>query len=222
MDARTGRARFTEEFFRKNYAVSSKGAKAVVPILMKELVGDPYLRWRVPNNVLDVGCGAGAWSDAFEAYGAEVVRIDGEWAQPKPDYVCDLSSEKPFDFAREFDLALCIEVAEHLNEEAGLNLVKTIAVHAKSVLWSAAVPHQGGTGHVNEQWPEYWAAVWAKYGFGAADVIRPKIYGRPEVPWYFQQNMILYTRGGMRLAGRCMDYAHPKLVEVIVRRGQRG
>src|SRR5205814_2387550 len=56
-----------------------------------------------------------------------------------------------------FELALCWEVAEHLPPTAGDRLVGSIRdVHPTRLVFTAAIPGQGGHGHINEQPPEYW------------------------------------------------------------------
>lgn len=95
---------------------------------------------------------------------------------------------------RSFDLALCLEVAEHLPAEAGAVLVETLTRHAPAVLFSAAIPGQGGTDHVNEAWPEVWQWHFAKAGFDCHDIIRPAIWADARIePWY-RQNLPLFVR----------------------------
>jgi hypothetical protein len=62
------------------------------------------------------------------------------------------------------------------------------------VLFSAAIPHQGGTAHLNEQWQAYWAAFFAQHGYVAVDCIRPRIYGNAKVEWWYRQNILIYCR----------------------------
>jgi len=62
------------------------------------------------------------------------------------------------------------------------------------VLFSAAVPRQGGTAHVNEKWATYWAEKFAAHGYVAVDCIRPGIYGNPRVEWWYRQNALIFCR----------------------------
>ena len=64
--------------------------------------------------------------------------------------------------------------------ELGATFVASLARHGDAVLFSAAIPFQGGAGHVNEHWPSYWAADFAVHGFVAVDTIRPARVERPE------------------------------------------
>jgi len=61
-------------------------------------------------------------------------------------------------------------------------------------LFSAAVPGQGGTEHVNEQWPEYWHDKFANYGFLKLDIIRKEIWLNPSVKYWYRQNTFVYTK----------------------------
>jgi hypothetical protein len=62
---------------------------------------------------------------------------------------------------------------------------------APVVLFSAAIPGQGGYGHVNEQWPGYWARMFDECGYGVSDALRWAIWNDERVePWY-RQNLLL-------------------------------
>ena len=60
---------------------------------------------------------------------------------------------------RKFDLVLSLEVAEHLPSECAEAFVESLVNLGPVILFSAAIPYQGGENHVNEQWPEYWVGV---------------------------------------------------------------
>jgi len=102
----------------------------------------------------------------------------------------DLASPPPVN--RRFDLALSVEVAEHLPEVAATSFVTSLTRLAPVVLFSAAMPGQGGTDHVNEQWPDYWAARFETLGYAWADCLRLKLWSRNDVQWWYAQNMLLY------------------------------
>ena len=150
------------------------------------------------RSLVDFGCGSGAWVAAALAHGVEdALGLDGAWVErgtlaiPEARFrAADLT--RPLDLGRRFDLALCLEVAEHLPPEAASTLVETLARHAPVVLFSAAVPGQGGEGHVNEAWPETWAALFDEAGFEARDALRHRVWEDEAVePWY-RQNAVLY------------------------------
>jgi SAM-dependent methyltransferase len=185
---------YTEEFFDRHLEGSRRSALLVVPMIM-DLVR--------PKRVVDVGCGRGTWLAAFRDYGAEeILGIDGDYVDPdrleiaQHEFLaCDLSS--PLVLDRRFDLAVCLEVAEHLPEGSADNLVALLTSLAPVVLFSAAVPSQGGTNHVNEQWPDYWAARFEDRGYKLCDSIRDRIWDSPDVEWWYAQNILLFSRQQM-------------------------
>lgn len=82
---------------------------------------------------------------------------------------------------RSFDLACALEVAEHLPADVANQFVALLVNAAPVEVFSAAIPRQGGKGHVNEQWPTYWASLFANHGYMAVDCIRPAVYGNEHV-----------------------------------------
>src|SRR5204862_2903390 len=62
------------------------------------------------------------------------------------------------------------------------------------VLFSAAIPFQGGVGHVNEQWPEYWVEHFARHGYTVIDGVRKAVWQHPDVEWYYAQNLLMFAR----------------------------
>jgi SAM-dependent methyltransferase len=151
-------------------------------------------------SVLDVGCGTGTWLATLLTLGVEdVIGIDGDYVDRA---LLEIPSERflpldlthPFDLGRKFDLAISVEVAEHLPAAAADKFVDSLVRHAPAVLFSAAIPGQGGIDHVNEQWPEYWAERFASHGFLAVDAIRPRIWTDVRVAFWHAQNSILYVR----------------------------
>lgn len=151
------------------------------------------------RSVVDVGCGRGAWLSVFEEYGAEtIVGYDGEYIDRSRLLIpteCFRSAEltKPLAVKENFDLAVCLEVGEHLPPNAASRLVNVLTACAPMVLFSAAIPGQRGTRHINEQWPQYWQRLFADHGFVRLDPIRPLIWRDLSVAWYYKQNIFLYA-----------------------------
>jgi SAM-dependent methyltransferase len=146
-----------------------------------------------------VGCGVGTWPRAFLDQGvAEAVGVDfhgqvGRLLIPPTSFrKADL--RRPVDLGRTFDLVVCLEVAEHVKAEFAEALVDSLVQHGPMVLFGAAVPRQGGWAHVNEQWPEYWAAKFRARGFVPVDCIRPRFWDDPQVDYWYSQNTILYVQ----------------------------
>jgi SAM-dependent methyltransferase len=112
---------------------------------------------------IDVGSGTGAYAAQVQRLGRSVIAIEhnakGRRVAAKQGVDCrpfDLMKEPPATVDGKFDLAYCFEVAEHLPAELGDRLVRFTAGLAPTVVFTAAQPGQGGTGHINEQPKEYW------------------------------------------------------------------
>lgn len=187
----------------------------------------PQLLDMVPaSSVLDVGCGAGAWLSAFVKHGVDdVVGVDGAYA--RPHLVFDSSRfveadlTQPLHLGRRFDLVVSLEVAEHLPPQCAGEFVASLARHGDLVLFSAAIPGQGGPGHVNMQWPSYWTGLFADQGLVAADVVRDEIRNDERVSWWYRQNMLLFgSPARLRATGiephAPGDWARPEVVESIL------
>jgi SAM-dependent methyltransferase len=174
-----------------------------------------------PQSVVDVGCGRGSWLVAFQELGVpDVLGFDGlteESSLLRPDHFQQVDLREPLVISREFDLALCLEVAEHLPSRSANRLVEQLTTLAPVVLFSAAIPGQGGPGHVNERWPDYWAKKFRRHGYSEFDLVRPLIDGVDDVAWWYQQNLLLFSKAsqlnGHESTGRPTRLVHPALRE---------
>lgn len=150
------------------------------------------------SSVADVGCGVGGWLQVFERNGIkDYLGVDGDYVPremlkiPSDKYLAaDLKAIRSL--GRKFDLVCSVEVAEHLPAECAQQLVVLLSQTAPIVLFSAALPGQGGTAHLNEQWPTYWASLFAAQGYVAVDCIRPFVYGNEHVEWWYRQNLLIF------------------------------
>jgi SAM-dependent methyltransferase len=159
---------------------------------------DLVLQYLCPTSVVDVGCGTGVFLKEFEKRGTDtILGLDGPATKTvfRPDgsnfLAVDLTAR--VELGRRFDLALCLEVAEHLPAESANCLVETLTDLAPVVLFSAAHPAQGGQDHVNERWPVYWYRRFAQRGYVALDILRGPLSGRPRVLDCYRQNLVLYV-----------------------------
>jgi SAM-dependent methyltransferase len=160
----------------------------------------PKLTAVVPvRNVVDFGCGQGAWLSVWAAAGASVTGVDGPYIDrrgllidPGEFYVADLAA--PIGLGRQFDLVQSLEVAEHLPAATAEQFVNTLTAHGTCVLFSAAVPGQGGENHLNEQPLGYWRAIFRERGYSAVDYLRPLICNDPAIARWYRCNIMLYVR----------------------------
>lgn len=91
-----------------------------------------------------------------------------------------------------FSLCCSLEVAEHLPPECADGFVSLLTGLSKVILFSAAIPHQGGTHHVNEQWATFWIEKFFGKGYLVTDYVRMEIWGNKKIqPWY-RQNILLF------------------------------
>lgn len=156
--------------------------------------------WCQINSVCDVGCGVGTWLAAAQGLGAGMVTgYEGPWGASAqlvvdPALVEFLDLEQPISAGTRFDLVVSLEVAEHLSPARGPGLVADLCRLGNMVLFAAAIPNQGGTGHVNERWQSYWAGLFDSQDYDVIDAIRPLIWQNGEIPWWYRQNILLYVR----------------------------
>ena len=155
-----------------------------------------------PQSVIDIGCGNGSWLKAATELGVEEIQgVDGIQVEdnqlniPKDNFLQhDLTKYLQLD--KKFDLAISLEVAEHLPESAADNIVAVLTAHSDCVLFSAAIPGQGGQYHINEQWPEYWHQKFKSKGYLAYDILRNEFWNNENVFWWYKQNTIMYAKKG--------------------------
>ena len=182
---------YSPQYYRGLNEGSRRSARAVVPVVF-ELVH--------PKSVVDVGCGTGAWLAEFQRRGAvDILGIDGPHVpvdqleiDPRHFLAADLT--QPLRLQKYFDLAMSLEVAEHLGPEKADQFVDSLTRLAPIVLFSAAIPFQGGEHHLNEQWPTYWAERFDKRDYAALDPFRRLLWERSEVDWWYSQNLVLFVR----------------------------
>jgi SAM-dependent methyltransferase len=184
---------YNPKFYRE-LASAQESAREVLPLILDIIK---------PASAIDIGCGTGNWlAIAHELGVRDILGIDGPWVKAHLAIPAEKFNEHdlstPLKVDHRFDLALSLEVAEHLPASAARGFVQGLCDAADVVLFSAAIPGQGGRRHVNEQWPAYWAELFAGCGYQCYDFLRPRIWSNPRVTWHYAQNSLIFARAGSR------------------------
>lgn len=188
------------------------------------------------NTTIDIGAGVGAWTRAALDIGVEdAIAVDGNYVDREQllverhmFFAADLED---IDFIESIsargqrDLVISMEVAEHLHPHRASGFISEICALSNLILFSAAVPGQGGINHINEQWPVYWTNLFEENGFLCFDLLRDKIWNDQQIDWWYAQNALIFARKGSvpfeRLAtfGRPsipLSYIHPRMHEHVL------
>lgn len=186
----TPQSPYSAAFFDRYKDASSTSASIVLPHVLSLCN---------PKSVVDFGSGVGTWLRAVLELGVEdIAGVDGDYVRdellliPRDRFIrADIT--KPVDLERTFDLAISLEVAEHLPNDKASIFVDTLTRHSKVLLFSAAVPLQGGTNHVNEQWPQYWNLLFKGRGYTCVDCLRDVFWEDERIAWWYRQNMLIFV-----------------------------
>ena len=198
---------------------SRRSARAVLPIVFGALR---------PQSVIDIGCGHGAWLAVAEELGArELTGLDGSWVDRAALQSATIDF-RPTDLSgsivleRRFDLCVSVEVAEHLPAAKADAFVGALCDASDAVLFSAAVPGQGGTDHVNEARASQWITRFERRGYDCFDLVRGALWDRADVEWWYRQNALIFvaraTAAHARFASAPVplsprDLVHPEAFE---------
>lgn len=152
------------------------------------------------SSVADVGCGGGNWLYAARSLGA--TRLAGFDLVPVPDEALAIERElititdltKRMENQARYDIAISTEVAEHVGSEHADTFIANLCGFSDIVLFSAALPYQGGIHHVNEQWIEYWNRKFRALDYVAFDIFREPFWNDARIPYFYRQNCLLYVK----------------------------
>ena len=198
---------YNNEFYENRHKKTLYSAEKILSIVQKVI---PEIK-----SAVDLGCGVGTWLSVLKERGASDIQgIDGNWVNkdylviPSQSFIeHDLSKE--IELNKTYDLAISLEVAEHLPPHSAKGFVSQITKLSDFVLFSAAIPGQGGVGHVNAQWPSYWISLFEKQGFVALDFIRKRIWNDESIRFWYRQNIILFVKkqrtSDLKLSGQPVD-----------------
>lgn len=205
------------KYLHTNEIHNLSAPEEIVPYLIKAFK---------PQSVIDIGCGWGTFLKVFYDHGiTDITGIDGKWVKkedllfPQENFV-EADLETKIDFNRKYDIAVSLEVAEHLHDSKADMFVQSLTGLSDVIIFSAALVNQGGQNHINEQPVSYWMKKFAAYGFAFHDVFRAYFWNNEKVDWWYAQNMFLVTKSGVDItsfelplspAHQINEYIHPDL-----------
>jgi len=216
---------YDDKFYDLQIEGSLASARTIVPLVC-ELFS--------PHTVVDVGCGLGTWLSIFKQHGVHrVTGIDGDYVSRKRLLIAEeefISADvtKPLSIGNKFDLAVSLEVAEHIPIEHAPRFASDLCQLAPLILFSAAPPGQGGSDHINEQWPSYWECLFKRNSYTMFDPIRKRVWGNENVCFWYRQNIFMFVDDNLLArskdvqtivsANQCADLlmVHPKVFDAAL------
>jgi SAM-dependent methyltransferase len=181
-----------------------------------------------PSSAIDLGCGVGTVLLQLKKIGcSQILGLEGPWVDVS-NLVIDQREfrhtdlTRPLEIGEIFDVAMSLEVAEHLDEKHSDTFVDSLCRLSDRIIFGAAIPYQGGVNHLNERWQSYWALKFVDRGYRAFDAIRPALWNDELVPFWYRQNTIVYLKDSVVASYpflaqfevtemSLLDRVHPKL-----------
>lgn len=207
-----------KNFIHDSVVYNTKSAEETVPYII-DLCH--------PQTVIDVGCGLGTWLSIFEKHGiSDVCGIDGDYVDldqltinSEKFYPHDLST--PLLLNKRFDLAISLEVAEHIDEKNSEIFIQSLVSLSDNIVFSAALKGQGGQGHINEEYFEYWKNKFFLYGYNFYDIFRPAFWWNKRVDYWYAQNMFMVSKHEFKEPKeRILSAYHPRFIEAITKENE--
>jgi len=204
---------FLDNYIHNIDVHNTKSAHNFIPILLDYI--------NLPYSVIDVGCGTGTWLIVLKNFGVKHIKgINGNYIENSlleidvNDLVYHDLNLSYYD-EKKYDLAICLEVAEHLKPESSEILVKTLCNLTDTILFSAALPFQGGQNHLNEQPIKYWIELFNRNGFIFKDYFRSKIWENEDIEWWYRQNifLIIKDQSFSSRQDKILQFYHPETIK---------
>jgi cyclopropane fatty-acyl-phospholipid synthase-like methyltransferase len=158
-----------------------------------------------PKNLIDVGCGTGALMEAFQNNGVKASGLEYSDAalafcrQRNLDVTKFNLETNNFENEEYYDVAVSMEVAEHLPKKIADQYVGLLAKLSNVVVFTAATPGQGGQDHVNEQPPAYWIKKFAGQGFchdsNQTEAWKKEWQSSGSVTKWYYDNLLVFVKG---------------------------
>lgn len=156
------------------------------------------------KSVIDVGCGTGALLEALrdrdcKVFGLEYSEAALNYCRARQLDIAKFDLERDvFTDHRTFDVAVSMEVAEHLPEIVSDRYVDLLTRLSRVIIFTAASPGQGGADHVNEQPPSYWITKFQRCGFKHTEGLSQRWSetwkAAGDVERWYHQNLMIFRR----------------------------
>ncbi len=160
------------------------------------------------KSVIDIGCGTGMWlenvykilkDNQLILTGVDGYQIKDLKKFNKAKYYFK-NLEEDFIFPKH-DFLMCMEVAEHLSSNNAKSFVNNLCGIADVILFSAAVPGQGGLKHINERYANYWIDLFKKNDFVANDSFKKNIWMNnafKNCPYYISNSFLFINKNSIK------------------------
>lgn len=208
---------YTNEFYDNMFDSNNAVAIKFMPYIIEKLN---------PRSIVDVGGGQGIFLAVAKKYGIDdILCIDGSYVDTEK-LLIDKKEFLQFDLTtkcrleRKFDMALSLEVAEHIAPQYVDVFIDNLVNLSDVIVFSAAIPKQGGTGHVNEQWMSYWIKKFSDKGYKVSNCLRNFFWKEKNIKPIRRQNILLFIRNEKaekltdrfkKDAGDIFDLVHPEV-----------
>jgi hypothetical protein len=211
---------YPSSFHAARHQETSYAASRILSLLFE--------RFPAPMSAIDVGCGIGTFLSVLHDRGVkDILGLDGEWVDKtmltiEKNQFNTVELRFPPKLQRKYGLAICLEVAEHLPPDCARHFIEWLCEASDVILFSAAIPGQGGVNHFNEAWQSYWVELFAQKGFHLNDFIRPAIWDDKKIAFWYKQNTFVFTKYRDHVHKEYpipINLVHPEQYEMHMKRG---
>ena len=203
---------YTKKYFSDISTRSAISAEETIPVI-REFID--------PSSVLDIGCGIGTWLKAWQKNGVKtILGVDGDYVDTDQLLISKGSFmtadlEKDLQIPGKYDLVMSLEVAEHLNIESAETFISALCSVGNIILFSAAIPHQEGVHHVNEQYPDFWINLFRQHNFSPYDCLREKIWNNDKINICYRQNILFFVNDNFKETYPLITTTNRKVLSVV-------